>query len=201
MNKSVVAAFDFDGTLTRGDTFLPFLKLLDGNFNYVYRMGRLSPVLIGYGMGMVSNHYAKARVVKQFLSGRQLLETERIAKDFVAQQLPGFINQAALTRLRWHQQQGHRCVLVSASLECYLRPWAQIMGITDVIGTRLQSINGIYTGELLGANCYGVEKASRLMELIGDRASCTLYAYGDSKGDQELLALADFAYYRRIPQA
>lgn len=201
MTKPVVAAFDFDGTLTASDSFLPFLRAVAGNTRYVQHMLSLSPVLLGYGLGLVKNHRAKARVLAKFLSGAEVEAIRRIAQDFATRQLPGQIRASALARLRWHQQQGHRCVIVSASLECYLQPWAQTVGVSEIIGSQLAIDADIYTGQLAGANCYGAEKTRRLEALLGSRDAYTLYAYGDSKGDRELLALADYAYYRQMPEA
>lgn len=199
MNKPVVAAFDFDGTMTHNDSFLPFLRAVSGDLRYAQKMLTLSPVLFAYTLGAVSNHHAKARVLAKFFSGKEVTRIEQIAQHFANGKLAGFIKPAALIRLRWHQQQGHRCVIVSASLECYLRPWAESVGAAEVIGSRLAADNAVYTGELDGANCYGKEKARRLTALLGQRDGYTLYAYGDSRGDRELLALADFSYYRRMP--
>ncbi len=201
MSKLVVAAFDFDGTLTYRDSFLPFLRVVAGDARYAQNMLSLSPVLLGYGLGVVKNHVAKARVLEKFFTGQNVQHIQQISEDFATQQLPGRIRTNALARLRWHQQQGHRCVIVSASLECYLKPWAQSVGVAEVIGSRLATAAEIFTGQLATANCYGAEKTRRLQTLLGDRDAYTLYAYGDSKGDRELLALADYAYYRQIPEA
>lgn len=200
MTKPVVAAFDFDGTLTHGDSFLPFLRAVAGNLRYAQHMLGLSPLLLGYGLGLVKNNDAKARVLAKFFSGAGVEQIQWIADDFATRQLPRFMRDNALARLRWHQQQSHRCVIVSASLECYLRPWTQTVGITDLIGSQLAIQDQLYTGQLAGANCYGAEKTRRLHALLGEREAYTLYAYGDSKGDRELLALADHAYYRQIPE-
>ncbi len=201
MSRDVVAAFDFDGTITRRDTFLPFLQMMAGRGRYLRQMLTLSPGLLAYLLGIINNHAVKNRLLTQFLRGNDVDDVDRMARDFAAARLPHFVRPAALTRLRWHQQQGHRCVIVSASLECYLRPWAEATGGLEVVGSRLASDNGMYTGELLGRNCYGAEKVRRLNDILGARETYTLYAYGDSKGDRELLAWADYAFYRQMPAA
>ncbi|MGA7953290.1 MAG: HAD-IB family hydrolase, partial [Gloeobacterales cyanobacterium] len=100
---------------------------------------------------------------------------------------------------RWHQSQGHRTILVSASLAIYLQPWAQRMGIQDVLGTDLEVKQGRFTGKIKGKNCYGPEKLARLQHLI-NMEHCCLHAYGDSKGDRELLSVAQYPYYRTFSQ-
>jgi HAD superfamily hydrolase (TIGR01490 family) len=104
-----------------------------------------------------------------------------------------------MQRFAWHKQQGHRCVIVSASLELYLRPWATAAGFNDVLGSRLEALDdGRTSGKLLGENCFGPEKMRRLETLLGPREGYTLYAYGDSRGDKELLSAADFAFYKKF---
>jgi len=120
---------------------------------------------------------------------------------FAALVLPGLLRHEALQRLAWHQRQGHHCVAISASLELYVRPWAIKAGFDDVIATRLEMRDdGCTTGKLSGANCFGIEKVRRLETLLGPREAYSLYAYGDSRGDRELLSSADYAYYRTIPK-
>ena len=102
-----------------------------------------------------------------------------------------------MQRLQWHKKQGHRCILVSASLEIYLRPWATKLGFSYILGSRLEQIdNNRTSGKLLGENCFGPEKMRRIESLLGPRDGYTLYAYGDSRGDKELLSAADFPFYK-----
>jgi len=202
VDKPVVAAFDFDGTLTQRDTMFPFLLHVAGWGAFVRQVSLLAPTLAGYGLGIVRNDIAKERVFTRFLSGMDLIELQRKAEQFSVQKLPGLLRAEAMQRLAWHKKQGHRCVVISASLELYVRPWALATGFDDVLATRLetQEQNRI-TGKLSGENCFGSEKVRRLEVLLGPRSDYTLYAYGDSRGDRELLSGADHAYYRQFPLA
>jgi phosphatidylglycerophosphatase C len=87
-------------------------------------------------------------------------------------------------------------VLASASLDLLVEPWARTAGVDDVLATRLQVRDGRLTGLIAGRNCYGREKVARLRALLGDLAGVDLYAYGDSRGDRELLAAAQHPAYR-----
>jgi len=119
---------------------------------------------------------------------------------FAVHVLPSLLRHEAMQRLEWHKQHGHRCVVISASLELYLQPWAIKAGFDDVIATQLETRDdGRVTGKLSGANCYGIEKVRRLETLLGERTGYSLYAYGDSRGDKELLSFADHPYYRKFP--
>lgn len=202
INKPVVAAFDFDGTLTRGDTLLPFLLHALGATVVMRHAFALAPTLAGYGLGMIRNDIAKERVLTRCFSGADIGALRNQAARFAETELPGLIRSEAIRRLAWHKKQGHRCVVVSASLELYVQPWALKAGFDDVIASRLETVGeGRITGNLLGENCFGIEKVRRLEALLGPRSGYTLYAYGDSRGDRELLAAADHGYYRSIPDA
>jgi HAD superfamily hydrolase (TIGR01490 family) len=197
--KPVVAAFDFDGTLTRYDTMFPFLLHTAGWGSFIRHVTVLAPTLAGYGLGMVRNDIAKERVFVRFLSGMDIAALRDKGVQFAATKLPGLLRGQAMERLAWHQQRGHRCVVISASLELYVRPWAERTGFDDVIATRLElRDDGRTSGRLSGKNCFGPEKIRRLEELLGPKSGFTLYAYGDSRGDRELLASADHAYFRKF---
>jgi phosphatidylglycerophosphatase C len=198
--KPIVAAFDFDGTLTRRDTMFPFLLFVVGWRTFIRHLIVLAPTLVGYGLGLIRNDIAKECVFIRFLSGMSLDVLEDKAKKFAVQKLPTLLRTEAMQRLAWHKQQGHRCIVISASLEIYLQPWANQIGFDDVLATQLKMQHGEkITGKLLASNCFGIEKVRRLEKLLGNRDSYTLYAYGDSRGDKELLAYADYPYYRNIP--
>jgi phosphatidylglycerophosphatase C len=200
MEKPVVAAFDFDGTLTRHDTLLPFLRYLLGDARVARHALFLSPTLAGYGLGLIDNGIAKERVLVQCLAGKEMKALQQEGEHFALYMLPGLLSNRAIQRLEWHQKQGHRCVAISASLELYVRPWAINAGFDDVIATQLESLpDGSITGKLSGTNCYGIEKVRRLQALLGSTDDYTIYAYGDSRGDMELLSCADYPYYRQMP--
>jgi len=200
VKKPVVAAFDFDGTLTRRDTLLPFLLHALGAPTVMRHALTLAPTLAGYGLGMIRNDVAKERVLTQCFSGTDIGTLRNKAAQFAEQRLPELIRPEAAHRFDWHRKQGHRCIVVSASLELYVQPWALKAGFDDVIASRLEMReDGRLTGNLLGENCFGIEKVRRLEALLGSKSGYTLYAYGDSRGDKELLSAADYAYYRQMP--
>jgi phosphatidylglycerophosphatase C len=195
--KPVVAAFDFDGTLTRHDTLFPFLLHVAGYVKLFNKIIYLSPILAAYALRLIRNDIAKVKVLRCFLAQMDMQQLQQLALSFATGKVPCMLRDEAMQRLAWHQQQGHRCIIVSASLELYLRPWASKAGFDDVLGSRLEELaDGRTSGKLLGENCFGPEKVKRLEALLGAREGYTLYAYGDSRGDKELLSAADFPYYK-----
>lgn len=197
-----VAAFDFDGTLTCCDTLMPFLYYYAGPLAFMRDLARSAPTLTAYGLRLMKNDAAKERVLNRFVAGTPLVTLQRQGQAFARDRLPGLVRPAALRRLQWHQQRGHRTVIISASLDVYLKPWAAALGVDHVLCTSLETNDsGLVSGRLGTANCYGPEKLRRLQQALGDGSDYVLYAYGDSRGDRELLASADHSFYRIMPGA
>ena len=197
--KPVIAAFDFDGTLTHRDTLFPFLLHVVGPVKFSFKFLLLVPTLTGYALGLIRNDIAKVKVLRSFLTNMEMAILQQHALQFAEQKLPALLRSEAMQRLDWHRQQGHRCIVVSASLEIYLRPWASKAGFNDILGSRLEPLDDSRTsGKLLGENCFGPEKMRRLETLLGSRDGYILYAYGDSRGDKELLSAADYPFYKKF---
>ena len=198
--SSVVAAFDFDGTITTHDSLLPFLRSVAGTKRFYLKLIHLVPIYLQYRLGLKNNHQAKQRLLHLFLKHQSYQQLLTLGDTFAKDYLPGIVRPEALERLRWHQSQNHRCILVSAGLGIYLQYWAKSVGITELICTQVRvDANGFTNGDIEGTNCFGPEKVVRLSRMLGPKDQYTLYAYGDSRGDKELLALADFKYYREMP--
>jgi len=199
-SRPVVAAFDFDGTVTDRDSMFPFLRYASGTARYCWRLATQLPTLTGYFLGRVDNNTAKERVLTRFFANVPIAALNSVGVRFADEVLPGMVRTSAMDRLAWHQALGHRCILISASLQLYLQPWAKRVGFDDVIGSQFELSKGCYvTGRLAGGNCHGPEKVKRLETVVGDRGGYRLYPYGDSRGDRELLESADWVYYRTMP--
>jgi HAD superfamily hydrolase (TIGR01490 family) len=197
INSNVIAAFDFDHTLINRDSLLPFLFF---NYSWTSTLGyllQLLPDFISYAFRKKSRQQIKEAILTKFFKGEKLDDLKEKANSYAAQCIDNFLASDALERLNWHKQQGHRCVIISASIDIYLIPWAKTHGIDRVISSQLEkSDDGSITGKLQGANCWGQEKVRRLLKEFGSKEKFILYAYGDSRGDLELLQLADFPFYR-----
>ena len=194
----VIAAFDFDGTITTRDTFLPFLGAAFGRRALTRALMRLGQDVVGTGARMRSRDALKARLIAILFAGRDCRPLEAAARDFATRVTTRLLRPRALERVRWHRERGHRLVLVSASLDIYLTHLVERLGFDDLLCTRLSRRDGVFDGRLLGNNCRGAEKVARLEELIGGCEGYQIYAYGDSAGDREMLRAADFPFYRRF---
>jgi phosphatidylglycerophosphatase C len=188
----VVAAFDFDGTLTRRDTLAPFLVRSRG-YSAVARSGiRHLPSLASAAAGRGSRDTAKAALLRSVYAGVDADEMRAIGTAYASEVTARALRSDTVARLDWHRNQGHELVLITASLSLYAFPVADRLGIPTVFATTLSEAHGRLTGELDGLNMRGPEKARRLAEHLGGEAA-TVWAYGDSAGDRELLAAATYA--------
>jgi phosphatidylglycerophosphatase C len=185
-----VAAFDFDGTLTRRDTMLPFLAGLAG-------AARLSRALASAVPLVTDRDAAKARVVERLLAGREHATVLDAGTSYGERLATGSVTKAMRERLAWHQDAGHEVVIVSASLDVYVGAAARSLAVEHVLCTTLAvDADGHCTGALEGGNCRGAEKAARLRTHLG-ADDVELWAYGNSGGDREMLALAQHAVWVR----
>lgn len=191
----VLAVFDFDGTITRKDSFRHFLQYALNGSDYIRGLLRLSPVLIGYFLRMVSNDVAKQKVFAHFFGGWPADEFAALAQKYASSEIGNIVRPAAIVRIEWHKQRQHEVVVVSASLESWLGHWCRAQGV-ELISTEIEEQNGVLTGRFRTPNCYGSEKARRLKDRFDFSRIDYVYAYGDSAGDRDMLALADETYYR-----
>lgn len=198
-NNRIVAAFDFDKTLTYRDTLLPFISFCKGPIKLALYISEIIPYVAGFALKIKTRQEVKEKFLTRAFEGESYAKILELGSQFSQHQLNHRLNKQALKKLRWHQEQGHRCVLVSATLNAYLLPWAKMMGFDDLLCSQLDVDKaGNVTGKLLGLNCWGEEKVNRLKQLLGTYKNYTLYAYGDSEGDKQLLAYADFPFLQKF---
>jgi phosphatidylglycerophosphatase C len=195
-----IVAFDFDGTLTIRDTFTAFLAWRAGPVRYRAGLARLLPDLARY----LRDHdrgRLKAAAVRRFLAGLGRADLEDAARRFAEGRARNLLRPDAIRAWRRWQSQSARLVIVTASPEEIVAPFARGLGADSLIGTRLAyDENDRLTGELKGENCRGPEKVRRLKETFGPDVRLEA-AFGDTDGDKEMLALADQVGYRVFEDA
>jgi phosphatidylglycerophosphatase C len=198
MEKRVFAVFDFDGTITNKDSFADMIQSIFGRF-FFFRLTALSFIqLILYVSGIWSNTQAKEYFFTKLFYGMGREEYQEKCRKYSLEKLPRIIRPDALKKIKWHKSKGHKLVLITASIEDWVSPWAEKNGFETVLATKAEIKNGKVTGKFATENCYGVQKLRRFRQKYPDRKHYFIYAYGDSKGDRELLADADRAFYRKF---
>ena len=193
-NITTIATFDFDGTLTTKDTLIDFLIFNFGKAKVLFGFIILSPILISLKLKLIKNSKAKQILFSYFFKNHSEAEFNDNCSSY-SKRIDTICNTETLDRLRWHLKQNHKVVIISASIRNWIEPWALKNGIDIVLGTEIEIAKNIITGKFRSKNCYGIEKVNRLLEKYPNRNAYTLYAYGDSRGDKELLELADHPNY------
>lgn len=197
-DRPVVALFDFDGTITTRDSLLPFLWYLYGFWGVLRIVLLAFPKIVGFLCYQSSRQDAKEALLAAAFGGLTPEELSPKAQRYVEDRLFELVQPEAIERLQWHQQQGHRCIVVSASPSLYLKYWVTGHDPLELLCSNLAVNNeGRFTGKLVGKNCWGPEKVKRIEKLLGSLDGYAVYAYGDSRGDKEMLDIADYPYFRR----
>lgn len=193
--NNTLALFDFDGTITRKDTFIEFIKFTHTTGQFWLGMFLYSPVLVAYKLKWIPNYKAKMQVFNHFFGNWEYEKFKRLGDDFCKNELPSILKQSALDKIKYHQQENHRIILVTASPKEWVLPWCKEMGI-ELISTEIEVVDQKITGKLATLNCYGPEKANRIKSHLNIEEFSNIYAYGDSEGDKEMLALAQHPHYK-----
>ena len=185
-------AFDFDGTLTTRDTLLVFIRYACGTSSFALGFLRHAHLLVLMKLGLYPNWKAKQKIFSYFFRDMSLADFNALCQRFAADNRQ-LLRPQGLQAIADAQAEGADVVIVSASIDNWVQPFCPQV---TVLGTQIEVINGHLTGRFLTNNCYGQEKVNRLLTLYPDRSTYHLIAYGDSRGDQQLLAFADEAHYR-----
>jgi HAD superfamily hydrolase (TIGR01490 family) len=190
-----LALFDFDGTITTKETYTGFVKVAFSRRRKIMGGACLGPVLIGYRYRWISDHVVRPAVSRVGFWGDDPARVRHVGEQYARDVLPDLIRPKAEERLMWHHARGDRVVVVSASLDAYLHPWCRARGI-DVICTELEVKGGRLTGRYVDGDCVGREKARRINARYTLAAHETVYAYGDTEDDRDMLALAHRKFFR-----
>jgi len=190
-----LALFDFDGTITTDDSLLKFIRFVVGDIKFLIGLVALSPILTAYALKLIPNYKAKQKMLSWFFKDCSETFFLNVANQYSLGLIDNIVRPQAIERIEWHKREGHMVVVVSASLECWLRPWCNQNGM-ELLATQLEIKNGKVTGYLASKNCYGQEKVNRIKGQYNLEDFEYIYAYGDSSGDREMLELANEKYYK-----
>jgi len=207
MEEQKIYAFDFDGTLTRRDTLIEFIRYVRGTKATVLGFLRYLPLLVLMKAGLVPNGKTKRIVFSYFFAGMEESVFDGWCRKFAAANMR-LLRPGGMEKVRKVLAEGGKVLIVSASVDNWVRPFFEALtpaagqeeggdgGRLMIVGTRVAVENGCLTGRFATKNCYGKEKVRRICELFPVRNEYYLTAYGDSRGDMEMLDFADEGYYK-----
>ncbi|WP_312237544.1 HAD family hydrolase [Stenotrophomonas sp.] len=192
-----LALFDFDHTVTTGDTYGRFLRRVATPEQLAQAWWKVGPWLLAYRLKLISAERIRARVTRLTFSNRHSDDIATQAAGYARDVLPEMVRPQMLEQIRWHLQQRHTVVIVSGSLDLYLRPWCESLGL-GLICNRLESRDGRLTGRYADGDC-GPRKAEHIRQRYDLSRFQRIHAYGDSSEDRPMLALAHDRWYRGKP--
>ena len=193
-----IAAFDFDGTITRKDTLIEFLRIAGGRARFYAVFALYTPLLILMKLKLYSNQKAKQKIFAHYFRGMQIEQFDDLCLRFFEQKGQSLIYLDAKAQIAKHREQGDEVVIISASIENWVCHFADALRADKLLATKVEVQEGMLTGRFLTANCYGKEKVNRLLSAYPERDKYNLIAYGDSRGDKELLQFADEQHYQQF---
>lgn len=197
MNESkAIAFFDFDGTITNRDIFWDFLFYRLKNGLSLLKLLQGFPVFVSYSLKLMNNEKAKQLIFDKLFGAESVDFFQNSVQNYYKTSFSRRIRKDALTKILWHKNSMHQIYLVSANFDLIVQQFANEQGI-DFLSTELAIQDNILTGKFKTPNCYGEEKVKRINIAVPNLNSFEkIYAYGDSKGDREMLALATNPFYR-----
>ena len=187
-----IYAFDFDGTLTTKDTLLEFIRFAKGTLAFGLGFLRYTHLLVLMKLGFYPNWKAKQKVFAHFFKGMSIDDFDVLCQEFAASS-KHLLRPKGIEAINKAQSEGSEVLIVSASIDNWVQPF---FADVKVLGTQIEVVDGKLTGRFLTKNCYGQEKVNRILALYPNRQDYHLTAYGDSRGDKELLAWADESYFK-----
>ncbi len=195
MSEKKIAFFDFDGTITTGDSLLELIKFIKGRRSFYAGFILNAQWVVAYKLNLISNDNAKQKILTYFFAGMQENYFQEKCDLFINLKLPGMIRAAAFAEMETLRKDGFEVVVVSASGENWIRKWCDRLSL-ELVATRLAVKNGLMTGKIEGKNCYGIQKVVCIMEKWNLSEYKEIYAYGDSPGDRPMLSLATKSFYK-----
>ena len=197
--KKKIYCFDFDGTLTTSDTLLEFIKYAKGRGRFLMVFLMYSPLLVMMKLHLYPNWKAKQQIFAHLFAGMRIEKFDALCRDF-AEESQHLLRPKGITLMHEALVAGAQVFIVSASIDNWVRPFFDIRNLKDVqvLGTQIEVEDGKLTGRFKSNNCYGKEKVHRIAEVLKsfERSEYEIEAFGDSRGDKEMLAFADKGHFK-----
>ncbi|MDZ4375916.1 MAG: HAD-IB family hydrolase [Phenylobacterium sp.] len=190
-----IVAFDFDGTLTVRDSYTAFLKWRTPRAAWILGGIRLVPAAVAY-LFHRDRGRIKAAATRIYLGGVSRERLEQDARRFAELYSRRLLRPDAMIAWKRWRKERVRLVIVTASPDVVVAPFARGLGADDILGTPLAyDDRGRVTGAFAEPNCRGAQKVVRLKAAFGPDVRIRA-AYGDTSGDTEMLAAAAEPYFR-----
>lgn len=185
--------FDFDGTLTYKDTMFLYLKFYNSakfNFQFLKHI----PLFILLKLKLANAEKVKKSFISSILKGQSKTKIEEKSQQFFEKYYPEIIRENAIEFIKNIDREHTESYLVTASLDIWVKPFAEKFKM-NLLATRAEFKNEIFTGNFVGNNCNGGEKVHRIKEAIQGKKFDKTIAFGDTSGDKEMLEWANESHF------
>jgi HAD superfamily hydrolase (TIGR01490 family) len=185
--------FDFDGTLTYKDTMFLYLKFYNSakfNFQFLKHI----PLFILLKLKLASAEKVKKSFISSILKGQSKTKIEEKSQQFFEKYYPEIIRENAIEFIKNIDREHTESYLVTASLDIWVKPFAEKFKM-NLLATRAEFKNEIFTGNFVGNNCNGGEKVHRIKEALQGKKFDKTIAFGDTSGDKEMLEWANESHF------
>ncbi|UBB90738.1 HAD-IB family hydrolase [Candidatus Kaistella beijingensis] len=185
--------FDFDGTLTYKDTMFLYLKFYNSakfNFQFLKHI----PLFILLKLKLASAEKVKKSFISSILKGQSKTKIEEKSQQFFEKYYPEIIRENAIEFIQNIDREHTESYLVTASLDIWVKPFAEKFKM-NLLATRAEFKNDIFTGNFVGNNCNGGEKVHRIKEALQGKKFDKTIAFGDTSGDKEMLEWANESHF------
>jgi HAD superfamily hydrolase (TIGR01490 family) len=187
--------FDFDKTLIRIDTTLPFASFLASREKKRGKYFVLLGIYLLSRFRLISNQGLKKWYAQLFLLNETVDNVTGLARTFFEDYLAFIENREVVDRLRQYAARGDDVYLVSANFDFFIEPLQDKWPVTGIIATRPEIQQGRFTGKLLENSCHGSEKLERVVSFFGREKVKDAIAYGDNRADLCLLEFTKKGYW------
>lgn len=189
-----LALFDFDGTLIKKDSFILFSIYSQKKISVIKAYIKILPEFLLAKLGIIAIERVKERLFKYLYSGIRIEQFNNLCENFI-KIIDKHKNVKLLNLVEEFKRENSKLVIVSASISNWIEPWAREYGFNSIIATEIEiDKNGIITGNFKTRNCKRKEKVNRVLEKFPNIHKYEIYAFGNSKGDKEMMEFAKFSF-------
>lgn len=186
MVKKVVFT-DFDGTYIKGDSYFLSLIYLGGWKRFIMNSPYLLLIILEYYFNFITRNEAKRRSFRLMYKDTSIDDINKKLKKF---KRGLHVFPQVKRKLKELKNSGYSIVAVTASVDVYMNYFAELYGFDGCICTETEKNGGFLTGKLKRKNCNYAEKVLRIKESEFYSHDADIIAFGNSKGDKEMLNFA-----------
>ncbi len=182
MSRSI-AVFDLDGTVTRYDTFLPYLRGWCRRHRRRKWTWAVLAALARYALMDRDRGRLKSELIVCLMSGATQAEVTEWTREFVDGIDDRMLCLGALEAIERHRNAGDLLILLSASVDLYVPMIGARLGFDEAICTGVAWRADRLDGALTTPNRRAGEKLRCIQALRARFPGSPIAAYGNSRSD------------------